>query len=562
MKRLNVKRILAIVCYSLVLVTLYNCNEESIIENPQENKVLVEDIDFDNFYKKQEFKDFYNQVIDNKKTLRRGTQNIGISTSLIKHIKNKELETYTFSVEKKNLAPNQFENLVITKNLSTNEISAAFLKYDMSTELLLDSNGKPYPFQGTLEVVPVAQENIEGLLSKSTTVCYNVGVLMCNDNRGEYSSDHQVTEACKDPSHIYTAQSIECNTVFSAPSFTDETDGGGGSVPIDSGTSGGSSSSTTTGGTSLITALIPPTLKEQWFEMTEKLTDQQQRFLYKLENSDIRKKLGEFFENNNFSKEAEKLVIEIIEILANGGDVDLDNIICEECSDTEIEEQVTCSPGQIKNHEGKCVVDPCKFIKLQIQNPNYTEQARELKRKVGLKQETGYQQEKDGRQIKLEVEDGGHAVDIKTGRETVGFIHTHLNNFTKYNSRTRREEEVKPIKMFSPADILSFLEIAKRSRFNGVPQHLVYGTLISSSGVYTLRFTGNPAFNSFNLKSAKEYKESYKTLFENNGKEKAFLLFLKNEINVPGIDLYRIRDNGDVEKKTLDDNGRVKTNDC
>ena len=294
-----------------MFVALYNCNENDIIENKENEKMLVENVDFISFYKNQEFKNYYNEVIDNKKILNRNTQNIGVSTNLIKHIKTKELETYTFLVEKKNLSANQFENLVITKDLIGNEISAAFLKYNMSTELLLDSNGKPYPFQGTLEVLPVEEKSIEGLLSRSTTLCFRVGVLMCNDNRGEYTSDHQVTEACTKPEHIYTAQSIECATTFGPPNFTDEADGGGSSVPIDSGTTGGSSTSTTSGGT-IITSLIPSTLKDEWFDLMDKLTDEQQRYLYKIENAQIRKEIGDFFEKENFSKEAEEFIIKAI----------------------------------------------------------------------------------------------------------------------------------------------------------------------------------------------------------------------------------------------------------
>jgi len=145
-------------------------------------------------------------------------------------------------------------------------------------------------------------------------------------------------------------------------------------------------------------------------------------------------------------------------------------------------------------------------------------------------------------------------------------MHTHLNDFLtgKIDPKTGDEELKKPIKIFSPADILKFLQIVKNSKYNGVPTHLVYGTVIASTGNYTLRFTGNPD-DIIGLGSANSYRADYKKYFEEdykNNKEKAFLHFLKDKIGINGINLYRIRDNGDIEKKIIKENGRVKTSNC
>ncbi|WP_425656653.1 hypothetical protein [Tenacibaculum ascidiaceicola] len=210
--------------------------------------------------------------------------------------------------------------------------------------------------------------------------------------------------------------------------------------------------------------------------------------------------------------------------------------------------------------------NPCNYIKLQIQNPNYTTQVNELKSKTGKRKETGYKQNKDGTQVALTDTNNGHSLNIPVDRNTVGYMHTHINDYNTGRVDTKTGADIidKPIKMFSPADIIAFLKIVKFSKYNGVPTHLVYGTMISSTGSYTLRFTGNiDAITG--LKSANAYEADYKKYFKKqfkNNPEKAFLHFLKDFIKINGINLYRIRGNGDIEQKTLNTNGKVDTNDC
>ncbi|WP_299673059.1 hypothetical protein [uncultured Tenacibaculum sp.] len=300
-----------------------NCNEEEIeLEKKQNLNYEIEDINFNSFIRKQELKEFYNKVISEGETLKRSEERIGINTTLIRRIKTDKIESYTFAVDKDHLQRNEYENLVITKDLQEDKITAAFLKYKMATELEVDQNGEPYPFQGALEIIPVEEQIIEGLLSRSTTVCFRVGVLMCNDNRGDYTSDHQVTEACTRPENIYTAQSIECATTFGPPSFTNET--GGGIIAVDSGSSGGSGSPSNSGGT-IITSPLPSDLKTEFFELVDRLTPEQHEFLYELENSSIRKEIGVFYERDNFSLKAEEFIKEAINVLMDNGDVNFDD---------------------------------------------------------------------------------------------------------------------------------------------------------------------------------------------------------------------------------------------
>lgn len=230
-------------------------------------------------------------------------------------------------------------------------------------------------------------------------------------------------------------------------------------------------------------------------------------------------------------------------------------------------EDVQCPEGQTEDENGNCVEDPCKYIKLQIQNPNYTAQANELKGKTGLKKETGYKQNKDGKQVPLTVTNNGHSLKIPIDGNTTGYMHTHLNDFNAGDiDNDGIDDTTEPIRMFSPADIINFVKMVNNTKSNGVPTHLVYATMISSSGNYTLRFTGNVdtnfTTNANMLNSPNSYKTVYEKYIEKKGSVKGFLHFMKDYIKIKDINLYRIRDNGDIEKKTLKTNGRVDTNDC
>lgn len=221
------------------------------------------------------------------------------------------------------------------------------------------------------------------------------------------------------------------------------------------------------------------------------------------------------------------------------------------------------------NHNNEVILnenedDPCKNIKLQIQNPNYTQQANELKGKTGQNKETGYKQNKDGSQVPLTAINNGHSLNIPVDANTVGYMHTHLNDYNtgKTDPKTGWEIIEQPIRMFSPADVIKFLQIVKNTKYNGVPTQFTYGTMISSSGNYTLRFTGDVDFDFSHLKPAKDYEADYEKIIKEKGYERGFLNFLKDFIKVDGIELYRIKNNNEVEKKTLNSQGKIVTSKC
>lgn len=184
----------------------------------------------------------------------------------------------------------------------------------------------------------------------------------------------------------------------------------------------------------------------------------------------------------------------------------------------------------------------------------------ELNKLTNKKEEAGYVQNKDSSFTKLNPIKDGHSLDLKgiSFKDINGFIHTHLDDFPtgEIDKVTGMEKVNKIYRMFSPADVIAFLSIAKQSK----DVSKVYGTMISSSGHYTMRFTGNQN-DIVGIKSASEYRRDYIKAMR-KGLEKGFLQFLKDHIKVEGIELYNIRNNGPIRSKTLDKNGKLSTEDC
>lgn len=124
-----------------------------------------------------------------------------------------------------------------------------------------------------------------------------------------------------------------------------------------------------------------------------------------------------------------------------------------------------------------------------------------------------------------------------------------------------------PVRIFSPADVIVFLKITKNAMATNNPLTEVYGTMVSSSGTYTMRFTGNATTLSgirtnYTRAEKKRLSDNFAKLAEKRNKEKVFLKFIRDSLNVTGVNLYKIKNNGTIKPKTLNTNDRVYTGDC
>ncbi len=205
--------------------------------------------------------------------------------------------------------------------------------------------------------------------------------------------------------------------------------------------------------------------------------------------------------------------------------------------------------------------NPCDQLKAQNVNADFKAKLLELLKKTGLKIETGYSQNMDGTFRQL-TNNGNDELNFAINATTMGFVHTHLDSYEtgKYNSDGEPEIRT-PIKMFSPADVKSFIGLINNANRNQSGFDPIYGTVITSSATYTLKFNGN--YNDINqgLVFNDALNSQYKNDLLKNGLESGFLKFL-NDNGIKGISLYKVNTDGTSEKKSLDSNNNIVTTPC
>ena len=206
--------------------------------------------------------------------------------------------------------------------------------------------------------------------------------------------------------------------------------------------------------------------------------------------------------------------------------------------------------------------DPCDQLKSQITNTNYQAKIVDLKGKTTLKKESGYMQKTDGSYHQL-TNVGSDQLKFVIDATTVGFLHTHLDEYDTGTYDNEGNSIInQPIKMFSPADVKSFILLLINANKNNIPLSDVYGTMVSTKGVYQLRFEGSHADINLGI-NFDGLDEKYKKYFiKINNIEKAFSLFLKEQISIEGIKLFKINSNGTTEKKSLDINNKLESIPC
>ena len=225
------------------------------------------------------------------------------------------------------------------------------------------------------------------------------------------------------------------------------------------------------------------------------------------------------------------------------------------------------------NNTGDCHEVFCNEIDEQINHPDFSSKADALKNNFNLQYETGYLEQLDGSFIEGNATSngsGGHSLkydDLSTPN-TIGFMHTHINNYTR-NLPWGGTELVQPIHMHSPQDILFFLQLILTSSVTGTGLHEVYGSMYSSSGNYTIKFSGDTNDIATNLATLSAQKTKLNTIYKkyfnlkNPGlNEKGLLKFIEEQVGIDGIELFQINDDGTVEQKKLNANGDVESIPC
>ncbi|KYH07591.1 hypothetical protein A1704_02655 [Chryseobacterium cucumeris] len=210
--------------------------------------------------------------------------------------------------------------------------------------------------------------------------------------------------------------------------------------------------------------------------------------------------------------------------------------------------------------------DPCTKLKAQNINANFKVKVDLLATKVGLKKETGYAESKSGVFTELSPAVSTASSDGMTVTVTPdlkGYIHTHLNDYETGKTNENGEIEInQPIRMFSPADVNTLMTMAGMVTDDNYSE--LYGAMVSSYGNYTIMFTGAPTDikTGFDTQRWRDEYAAFRTRNPYWSFEKLFLNFLRYNMDVQGVELYKIKSNGTVQKKTLNSNNNVQSNDC
>ena len=183
--------------------------------------------------------------------------------------------------------------------------------------------------------------------------------------------------------------------------------------------------------------------------------------------------------------------------------------------------------------------------------------------------ELGFALDTDGDYRALPNNANGN-LDYPIESDDVGFVHIHLNDYeTGRFDIYGNPEERRPIRIFSPRDILSFLRLINLAIQNNRPLEDVYGAMFSSQRDYFLKFNGNPdqiasfiaSIETTDIKTLNDTFGDYVLRYSN---EEAFFRFIRDELNIPldaGVELFRVRNNGDIEHKFFE-NEEVDEEDC
>ncbi|MCD1116213.1 hypothetical protein [Chryseobacterium turcicum] len=120
------------------------------------------------------------------------------------------------------------------------------------------------------------------------------------------------------------------------------------------------------------------------------------------------------------------------------------------------------------------------------------------------------------------------------GNKYFAYIHVHL-------------DKEGAIKIFSPADVHTFLLKCVRNAKEKGNMSDAYAMVITSQGNYMLKYSGNGGYTLAGQYSTwkESYDRKYLELIENNkltqeNIEKIFTQFLKETINISGLEVYKI----------------------
>jgi len=219
--------------------------------------------------------------------------------------------------------------------------------------------------------------------------------------------------------------------------------------------------------------------------------------------------------------------------------------------DVEEDEQLDEDEESGSGEDTNDVVTPCQTIAQKIADSTYQAKVAFLRTKFNLHHETGFSENTSGTFTALTAA-GANAMYLPISSGIIGYMHVHQNDYEDSNGDLK-----KPYKIFSPADVIMFLRIARQAAEDGTDLEDIYGAMYSGDRNYILKFTGNggdlPSDADMHnmLVNSKPWRDRFKDEIKNYDdydKEKMFINFMNSIMGVEGVSLYRVNNNGTIKE--------------
>ena len=198
--------------------------------------------------------------------------------------------------------------------------------------------------------------------------------------------------------------------------------------------------------------------------------------------------------------------------------------------------------------------DPCDDIEEQLQNESYQNSITALSMNFGLEHETGFEATRsDGNYENVTPPRGHNSVDVRVSNPDVfGYTHVHQNPFTLTSGRPQN-----PPPIFSSKDVETFLFLIQNADANNIPASELFAGVLSSTNHFQLRFTGDPSDIDQVPVTAlgDDGVNLYRKAIDNSDSPEEGLLKYINELNIEGIELYELLDDGSTVKLSLNEDG-------
>lgn len=213
---------------------------------------------------------------------------------------------------------------------------------------------------------------------------------------------------------------------------------------------------------------------------------------------------------------------------------------------------------------------PCQKIATQIANQDFINNREVLRDSTGIKHEIGFSQSGEGTFNSIDSTSSGHTLDFSFGiyDNFLGYMHCHVDDFISdidYGN-DGIPDTIKTIKIFSPRDIKNLLTLAYYSNSSNTTysQLDAYGVIVSSQAEYMIKFTGNlnditsnTTLIPLNQIEMEKFNDKFRRKVQRNNIEKTernFLRFIKDEIGIEGIRLFRLNNDDSIDEISLNEN--------